>query len=82
MNDTEARSNPAKSATTGRIENHDSGSDDPRQKGPESPRGGRDAEPVEGSKDAAERPREVGGRKGPDPVRYGDWEKKGRCIDF
>ncbi|MEX0915685.1 MAG: DUF1674 domain-containing protein [Wenzhouxiangellaceae bacterium] len=26
--------------------------------------------------------REVGGRKGPDPVRYGDWEKNGRCIDF
>jgi hypothetical protein len=28
------------------------------------------------------RPREVGGRKGPDPTRYGDWEKNGRCIDF
>ncbi|MGM0658640.1 MAG: DUF1674 domain-containing protein [Pseudomonadota bacterium] len=27
-------------------------------------------------------PREIGGRKGPDPVRYGDWEKNGRCIDF
>jgi len=26
--------------------------------------------------------REYGGRKGPDPVRYGDWEKNGRCIDF
>jgi hypothetical protein len=25
---------------------------------------------------------EIGGRKGPDPVRYGDWEKAGRCIDF
>ena len=29
-----------------------------------------------------EPPREVGGRKGPDPTRYGDWEKNGRCIDF
>ena len=28
------------------------------------------------------RPREVGGRKGPEPTRYGDWEKNGRCIDF
>ncbi|WP_423820945.1 DUF1674 domain-containing protein [Salinisphaera sp. SPP-AMP-43] len=28
------------------------------------------------------RPREYGGPKGPDPVRYGDWEKNGRCIDF
>lgn len=27
-------------------------------------------------------PKEIGGRKGPDPVRYGDWEKNGRCIDF
>jgi hypothetical protein len=29
-----------------------------------------------------DRPREIGGRKGPDPTRYGDWEKNGRCIDF
>ncbi len=28
------------------------------------------------------RPVEIGGRKGPDPTRYGDWEKNGRCIDF
>ena len=27
-------------------------------------------------------PTEIGGRKGPDPTRYGDWEKNGRCIDF
>jgi hypothetical protein len=27
-------------------------------------------------------PREIGGRDGPDPTRYGDWEKAGRCIDF
>ena len=26
--------------------------------------------------------REVGGPKGPEPTRYGDWERKGRCIDF
>ena len=25
---------------------------------------------------------EIGGRKGLDPTRYGDWEKDGRCIDF
>ena len=29
-----------------------------------------------------ETPKEIGGRKGPDPTRYGDWEKNGRCIDF
>jgi len=27
-------------------------------------------------------PVEIGGREGPDPTRYGDWEKNGRCIDF
>jgi hypothetical protein len=32
--------------------------------------------------DAAVRPREIGGPKGPEPTRYGDWERKGRCIDF
>jgi hypothetical protein len=26
--------------------------------------------------------KELGGRKGPEPTRYGDWEKDGRCIDF
>jgi hypothetical protein len=26
--------------------------------------------------------REVGGREGPEPTRYGDWELRGRCIDF
>ena len=27
-------------------------------------------------------PIEVGGPSGPEPTRYGDWERKGRCIDF
>jgi hypothetical protein len=25
---------------------------------------------------------EIGGRDGPEPTRFGDWEKAGRCIDF
>lgn len=25
---------------------------------------------------------EIGGPRGPEPTRYGDWERKGRCIDF
>ena len=25
---------------------------------------------------------EIGGPGGPDPSRYGDWERRGRCIDF
>jgi hypothetical protein len=27
-------------------------------------------------------PKEVGGRNGPEPTRYGDWEVKGICSDF
>lgn len=34
---------------------------------------------IAGQKDM---PKELGGRDGPEPVRYGDWEKKGIAIDF
>lgn len=27
-------------------------------------------------------PRELGGRDGPEPVRFGDWERKGLAVDF
>lgn len=37
------------------------------------------AEPV---REATEKPREINGPKGPEPTRYGDWERAGRCIDF
>ena len=36
-------------------------------------------------REAAEKldlPTELGGRDGPEPVRYGDWEKKGIAVDF
>jgi hypothetical protein len=26
--------------------------------------------------------KETGGPKGLEPTRYGDWERKGRCVDF
>jgi hypothetical protein len=31
---------------------------------------------------APQAPKEIGGRKGPDPTRYGDWEKDGIASDF
>ncbi len=34
-----------------------------------------------GSAEAA-RPEEFGGPAGPEPTRYGDWERKGICYDF
>jgi hypothetical protein len=32
--------------------------------------------------EAGSTPAELGGRKGPDPIRYGDWEKDGIVSDF
>ena len=31
---------------------------------------------------AAKRPQEIGGLTGPEPTRYGDWERNGRVSDF
>jgi hypothetical protein len=32
--------------------------------------------------DGLKPPIEIGGREGPEPTRFGDWELRGRCIDF
>jgi len=47
-------------------------------KSPETTEEGRDSE----TPPPADRPKEIGGRGGLDPTRFGDWEKNGRCIDF
>ncbi len=44
-------------------------------------------DPSEGSKsknkgDNADSTAEVGGPSGPEPTRFGDWERNGRCVDF
>ncbi len=28
------------------------------------------------------KPKETGGPSGPEPTRYGDWERRGICVDF
>lgn len=35
-----------------------------------------------GAPPARETAKEIGGPKGPEPTRYGDWEVGGRCTDF
>jgi hypothetical protein len=43
------------------------------------------APPAEQAKSEAAKkpwPKEIGGPKGPEPTRYGDWERNGRCSDF
>lgn len=42
--------------------------------------GGRDGQ-EEGVREVLTK-KEIGGRGGLEPTRYGDWEKDGRCIDF
>jgi hypothetical protein len=39
-------------------------------------------QPNDKSAEQPPRPREIGGPKGPEPTRYGDWEYNGRCTDF
>ena len=39
-------------------------------------------ESVPSKDNAAKRPREIGGPQGPEPTRYGDWERNGRVSDF
>ena len=49
---------------------------------PEAQRALAEAEARRKAAKEIELPTELGGRDGPDPVRYGDWEKKGLAIDF
>ncbi|XP_066553003.1 succinate dehydrogenase assembly factor 4, mitochondrial [Amia ocellicauda] len=60
-------------------------------KKPKTPQGRFDSpEQAPADKDVLERfpndvnpaTKEKGGPRGPEPTRYGDWERKGRCIDF
>jgi hypothetical protein len=37
---------------------------------------------ADGTSGETVRQKEIGGCEGPDPTRFGDWEKNGRCIDF
>ncbi|HTK85183.1 MAG TPA: DUF1674 domain-containing protein [Patescibacteria group bacterium] len=40
------------------------------------------AKPQKTAEKLQEKPTEVGGPKGPEPTRYGDWEINGKCVDF
>jgi len=49
---------------------------------PEALRALKEAEQRRLEKKEANFPKELGGREGVEPVRFGDWEKKGIAIDF
>ena len=42
----------------------------------------RDADGAPEAPGGPDRPVEIGGQRGPEPTRYGDWEGRGRCTDF
>ena len=41
-----------------------------------------DSRTLQQQREKNNRPVEIGGPKGLEPTRYGDWERRGRCIDF
>lgn len=41
-----------------------------------------DPDPKPDEKPQPDQQAEIGGPKGPEPTRYGDWEQNGRCTDF
>jgi len=48
----------------------------------DDPRNDEESRPDDNPPEQDAQPKEIGGRGGLDPTRYGDWEKAGRCIDF
>ena len=60
------------------------GRDGSRKLSPEAERALAEAEQRRraGPSEASRRPKEIGGQDGPDPTRYGDWEKGGIASDF
>ena len=72
-------SEPNETPRQDRREPARTGADDPLSESAEAERANAKSGKIP---DIPERPREIGGPPGPEPTRYGDWEKKGRCIDF
>jgi hypothetical protein len=71
---------PDPAADSGRIENPATPPDGKNPPAQEPRQGDRASAAAEQGE--AEQGKEVGGPAGPEPTRYGDWERKGRCIDF
>ena len=56
--------------------------DDSKDLPPAAQRALAEAEARRKKADSGKMPLELGGRDGPEPVRYGDWERKGIAVDF
>ena len=75
--DSENRSAADRSGTPRYIARVPDGQRTPTPKPAENAAAPADPEPAEPSKK-----KEIGGPKGPEPTRFGDWERDGRCVDF
>ena len=74
---------PVMTATTPDVTQDEGSPEPPRQLSPAAERALAEAEERRRQRAAeAQRPVEQGGRPGPDPVRYGDWENGGIASDF
>ncbi len=81
-----SQQNAQKSASKETTEHHEKvNSDQKRTLPPEALRALAEAEErrsMAQSIDDLQKPAEQGGPKGVEPTRYGDWERKGRAVDF
>jgi hypothetical protein len=69
-----------KSSRFRHMKRMDNPRDKPGDRGTAAPAGA--AVPAKPAAPDAVAPAEIGGPKGPEPTRYGDWEIGGRCTDF
>ena len=73
---------PSEPKDAANAERADQSPDQPADLPPAAQRALAEAEARRKAEKALDLPRELGGRGGPEPVRYGDWEKDGIAHDF
>ncbi len=81
MQNTDPTSGPRPNKTSEIVENETQSGETSSPEELNSRKASSDKHTADAAKDAT-RPVEIGGQKGPEPTRYGDWEKNGRCTDF
>ena len=77
-----ARAKVGRISTASKRRKPDMSEDAPDDLPPAAKRALAEAEARRKAEQAQTLQKELGGREGPEPVRYGDWEKKGIAIDF
>ena len=76
-----ARRPKAKKAAVSPLQEPEGPAKGAREAAPDQPAAGT-ASPGSADAEKAKPAKELGGPSGPEPTRYGDWERKGICVDF